>query len=403
MKCFAVLVFAALFALISPAAAIDEECKACRAIAVSRQRAPRRTILIRRVFRRPGCFFMLLRTRFFYAFVAFRLSFEGEGLLVSKGVLFRLSLGRCMLLTMAGACVFYREASASFTRPWIVTSHPVPRDVASRSFHTTWYSSITLLSRTRADVVRSSTPPPCSKLSSSFLCLVPCVVFYRMNESENKTQKEVATKIIKDSPWKRHRKRKDDDPLIMTEYETVSTLETSCNKMKGYNLKDNDWVRVSEEGKMPVSFSFGGENPDLGSINFEKSIGQQRGVREYDDKMISSYCLRIMEHRDEELTDLIQSKTLTTQNVQQNVINAMCSWEKKKKSPCKTEDELMGRFPAKAKEEEEKETKKTTPEVEGETAEKKEKKKEEEEEEPKKKEEKKSKKKSKKSNKKSEL
>lgn len=213
--------------------------------------------------------------------------------------------------------------------------------------------------------------------------------------------KEVATKIIKDAPWKKHRKRKVDDPLIMTEYETVSTLETSCNKMKGYNLKDDDWVRVSEEGKMPVSFSFGGENPDLGSLNFEKSIGEQRGVREYDDKMISSYCLKIMEDRDEELTDLIQSKTLTTENVRQNVIKTMCDWEKKKKSPCKTEDELMGRFPAKAKEEKKEEEAKI-PEVEGETAEKKEEETKKEEE-PKKEEEKKTKKKSKKKSKKSEL
>jgi hypothetical protein len=69
----------------------------------------------------------------------------------------------------------------------------------------------------------------------------------------------------------------------------------------------------------------------------------QRGVREYDDKQISSYCLKVMEDRDEQLTDLIQSKSLTTANVRQNVINTMCSWETKKKSPCKTEDELLGR------------------------------------------------------------
>ena len=99
---------------------------------------------------------------------------------------------------------------------------------------------------------------------------------------------------------------------------------------------------------MPVSFSFGGENPDLGSLNFEKSIGEQRSVREYDDKMISSYCLKIMEDRDEQLTDLIQSKSLTTANVEKNVIEQLCSWEKKKKSPCKTEDELNGIFPAPA-------------------------------------------------------
>ena len=187
----------------------------------------------------------------------------------------------------------------------------------------------------------------------------------------------------------------------MTEYETVSTLETSCNKMKGYNYKDNDWTRVAEEGKMPVSFSFGGENPDLGSLNFEKSIGEQRGVREYDDKMISSYCLKIMEDRDEQLTDLIQSKTLTTANVQKKVIESMCSWEKKKKSPCKTQDELNGVFLEPAKEEKE-EAK--TAEIEGETeTEKKEEdaEKEKKEEKPKK-EAKKSKKKAKKA-KKSEL
>lgn len=157
-------------------------------------------------------------------------------------------------------------------------------------------------------------------------------------------QKEIASKIIKDSPWKKHKKRQPTDPLLMSEYEMVSSLETSCNKLKGYNYKDNDWVRVSEEGKMPVSFSFGGENPDLGSLNFEKEIGEQRSVREYDDKQINSYCLKIVEDRDEQLTDLIQSKSLTTENVRQNVINKLCGWEQKKKSPCKTQDELNGIF-----------------------------------------------------------
>mmetsp|Transcript_40506 Transcript_40506/g.64982 ORF Transcript_40506/g.64982 Transcript_40506/m.64982 type:complete len:267 (+) Transcript_40506:209-1009(+) len=156
--------------------------------------------------------------------------------------------------------------------------------------------------------------------------------------------KEVASKIIKEAPWKKHKKRSPSDPLIMSEYEMVSTLETSCNKLKGYNLKDDDWVRISEEGKMPVSFSFGGENPDLGSLNFEKSIGEQRGVREYDDKQISAYCLKIMEDRDEHLSDLIQGKALTQENVRQNVIDTMCSWEHKSRSPCKSRDELMGRF-----------------------------------------------------------
>ena len=35
---------------------------------------------------------------------------------------------------------------------------------------------------------------------------------------------------------------------------------------------DGDWLRVSEEGKMPVSFSFGGENPDLGGAAYYKSV-----------------------------------------------------------------------------------------------------------------------------------
>lgn len=153
-------------------------------------------------------------------------------------------------------------------------------------------------------------------------------------------------KIIKDAPWKKHAKRKTTDPLIMTEYETVTTLETICNSIKGYNLKDGDWVRVSEAGKMPVSFSFGGENPDLNSINFEKSIGEQRSVREYDDKIISSYCLKLMEDRDEVMSDLILSKTLTTENVRFNTMQAMCRWENTKKSPCKTDDELRGHAPA---------------------------------------------------------
>lgn len=47
----------------------------------------------------------------------------------------------------------------------------------------------------------------------------------------------MAAKIIKDAPWKKHKKRADSDPLVMSEYEMVSTMESSCNKLKGYNYK----------------------------------------------------------------------------------------------------------------------------------------------------------------------
>ena len=126
----------------------------------------------------------------------------------------------------------------------------------------------------------------------------------------------------------------------MSEYEVISTMETACNKLKGYNLKEDEtqadvkkWTRVAEEGKMPVSFQFGGEHPDLGALNFEKSIGEQRSVREYDDKIITAYCHTVLEEREDLITAAIADAQVTESNAKSVFENILCVWDSKK-SPC---------------------------------------------------------------------
>lgn len=174
--------------------------------------------------------------------------------------------------------------------------------------------------------------------------VAPAVAIEESCSACNAVNKELAAKIIKDSPWKKSGKRPKTQALKMTEYEIITSMEGVCNKLKGYNLKEDEatkektWQRVAEEGKMPVSFSFGGENPDLGSLNFEKEIGQQRGVREYDDKQIFSYCTRIMEEREDMISEAIQGGKVTEANAEATFNKLLCQWGNKK-SPC-TEKEM---------------------------------------------------------------
>jgi len=175
--------------------------------------------------------------------------------------------------------------------------------------------------------------------------VTPAVAIEEQCSACQAINKELATKIVKDSPWKKSKPRPKTTPLKMTEYEIITSMESVCNKMKGYNLKEDEttkektWQRVSEEGKMPVSFSFGGENPDLGSLNFEKEIGSQRGVREYDDKQIFSYCTRILEEREEMITEALQGGEVTAANAEETFSKLLCQWGNKK-TPC-SENEIL--------------------------------------------------------------
>ena len=56
-------------------------------------------------------------------------------------------------------------------------------------------------------------------------------------------------------------------------------------------------------------------------------------MREYDDKQIHAYCVRVLEERDEQLQELIMGKKLTEDNVEEVVVREMCEWTGKK-SPC---------------------------------------------------------------------
>lgn len=169
--------------------------------------------------------------------------------------------------------------------------------------------------------------------------VTPAVAIEEQCSACQAIKKELATKIIKDAPWKKSKPRPKTQALRMSEYEIITSMEGVCNKLKGYNLKEDEttkektWQRVAEEGKMPVSFSFGGENPDLGSLNFEKEIGQQRSVREYDDKQIYSYCTRILEEREDAISEAIQGGEVTEANAEETFSKVLCQWGNKK-SPC---------------------------------------------------------------------
>ena len=147
---------------------------------------------------------------------------------------------------------------------------------------------------------------------------------------------EIAAKIAEDGPWKKYTPRTKTDPLVFTEYEMYNALETACGKVRGYKLdeaSDAKWIRKESVDKMPVEFEFGGEKPDLGDLDFNKEIGGLRSVREYDDKQIHAYCVRVLEERDEQLQELIMGKKLTEDNVEEVVVREMCEWTGKK-SPC---------------------------------------------------------------------
>ena len=99
------------------------------------------------------------------------------------------------------------------------------------------------------------------------------------------------------------------------------------------NTKKPAWLQIQGDTKQTIHMDLGGGS--LGNI-----LGDQFGASMKEDgKRIQGYCSSLLDDREDKLIEALRADDINVDNAKDgSVVDVLCKWEKKKKSPCKEDD-----------------------------------------------------------------